>query len=518
MNFSIAIIQDLFKLDDVFYNLKKIQKSILDSKANIICFSSLSLNGSASLDSIKKKSEEEKTKKAVNILKKTAPKKLIILGCVLYKKEKKYNSIALIYNNKINFCNKKKLENQYVDEENYFTKGKGLLIKDFFSQKITFLQANDIYQKNLANNLEQQNSSFIIVLANNVFSYEALNKHLNYLKNSFKNKKIIYINALGFVNGYLFSGQSFAINNEKISFLAPAFFAKNFLLEFKNNSLIQNQIKLYSKYEIILEALVFAIKTYLKNSGFKKIILGLSGGVDSALVLALITKAIGKENITAVMMPFKFTSKASLTDAKECAKLNNVEYKSIDITTMYDAFIKTFSFMKFKEDSLSLQNIQARIRANILMALANEKNALVVATSNKTESALGYSTIYGDMIGAISPISDLLKYEVYELCAYINSISKKIPKNILTKAPSAELAPNQTDEKNLLSYEKLDKIIELYLGQNQDPNEIEKQGFTKSEINKITSLIDKSEFKRSQAPVGIKITNYDLSKDRKANI
>jgi len=256
----------------------------------------------------------------------------------------------------------------------------------------------------------------------------------------------------------------------------------------------------------VLDALTLGVKDYLKKCGFKKAVIGLSGGIDSAVTAAIASRALGPENITALGMPGPFSSQDSVDDAEALAENLGIEFRIMPINPVYDAYIKTLSGTIVERDGdTTRENIQARIRGNLLMAVSNNTGALVLTTGNKSEVSVGYCTLYGDMSGGLAVISDVPKMMVYELAKKINADSKIIPRNTIMKPPSAELKPDQTDQDSLPPYEILDEIIHAYVEESRSIDEIAKSGHDRKLVEEIARKIDGSEFKRKQLPPGLKV-------------
>jgi NAD+ synthase (glutamine-hydrolysing) len=264
----------------------------------------------------------------------------------------------------------------------------------------------------------------------------------------------------------------------------------------------------------VYAALVLGVKDYVTKNGFPGALIGLSGGVDSALTLAIAVDALGAENVRAVMMPSPYTAEISWVDSREMVQRLGVKYDEIAIDDCFSAFrdALAFEFKDLPEDATE-ENLQARIRGTLLMALSNKTGAIVLTTGNKSEMAVGYCTLYGDMAGGFAVIKDIAKTLVYRLCSYRNSISDVIPERILTRAPSAELRPNQTDQDSLPSYEILDGIMQGYVEDGMGIAELLEAGYLKEDIDKITRLIKLNEYKRRQAPVGVRVTNRAFGRD-----
>jgi len=264
----------------------------------------------------------------------------------------------------------------------------------------------------------------------------------------------------------------------------------------------------------VYKALCLGVKDYLGKNGFPGAILGLSGGVDSALTLAIACDALGADRVRAVMMPSQYTADISWLDSRDMAKRLGVRYDEIAILPMYEAFMASLApeFRETKADATE-ENLQARIRGTLLMALSNKFGSIVLTTGNKSEMAVGYSTLYGDMAGGFAVIKDIAKTLVYRLARYRNTLSEIIPERILTRAPSAELRPDQTDQDSLPAYEVLDAIMEAYTEHNMSSAEIEALGHSAADVKKVVRLIRLNEYKRRQAPVGIRITPRAFGRD-----
>ena len=264
----------------------------------------------------------------------------------------------------------------------------------------------------------------------------------------------------------------------------------------------------------IYAALCMGVRDYIGKNRFPGVLLGLSGGVDSALTLAIACDALGADKVSAVMMPSQYTADISVEDSREMVRRLGVRYDEIPIKPVFDAFLESLSkdFAGLSVDATE-ENLQARTRGTIMMALSNKFGSIVLTTGNKSEMAVGYATLYGDMAGGFSVVKDLAKVWVYRLCHYRNSLSEVIPERILTRAPSAELRPNQTDQDSLPAYEVLDPIIAAYMENNMSPADIVAQGFRVEDVKRIVELIHRNEYKRRQAPIGIRITHRGFGKD-----
>jgi len=264
----------------------------------------------------------------------------------------------------------------------------------------------------------------------------------------------------------------------------------------------------------VYNALVLGVRDYIGKNGFPGVIIGMSGGVDSALTLAIAVDALGADRVHAVMMPSPYTADISLIDSRDMTRRLGVRYSEIPINDCFTSFNSTLEqqFLGLKEDTTE-ENIQARIRGVILMALSNKKGSIVLTTGNKSEMAVGYCTLYGDMAGGFAVIKDIAKTLVYRLCHYRNLLSDVIPARILTRAPSAELKPDQTDQDSLPPYEVLDPIMQMYMEENNSVADIVASGYSETDVQRITHLIRINEYKRRQSPVGIRVTHRSFGRD-----
>lgn len=268
----------------------------------------------------------------------------------------------------------------------------------------------------------------------------------------------------------------------------------------------------------VYHALVLGFRDYFHKTGFKKTLLGLSGGVDSALVACIAVDALGKENVLGIAMPSRYSSDHSLTDAEQLARNLEIEYRVLPIEKVFSSYISLVNDTEQTVGDLAEENIQARIRGDLLMLISNREGRMLVNTSNKSESSVGYSTLYGDMCGSLAPIADVYKTMVYKLCDYNNREWERIPVNTLTKPPSAELRPHQLDQDSLPDYDRLDPIIQSYVEKNLSVDQIVQKGFERELVLKIVGMIDGMEFKRRQAPPALKITSHALGVDGKMPI
>lgn len=333
---------------------------------------------------------------------------------------------------------------------------------------------------------------------------------------------VVYANLVGGQDELVFDGGSVVVDASGVTqFRAPAFDEGDFpvVLDCSSTGVAvspQSLAPIPENTAAVYQALVLGMRDYVNKNRFKGVVLGLSGGIDSALTLAMAVDALGADRVEAVMMPFRYTSDLSKNDAADEAARLGVRYSSISIEPMYEAFMAALSdeFAGTKRDTTE-ENLQARCRGVLLMAISNKKGYLVLTTGNKSEMAVGYSTLYGDMAGGFDALKDVPKTLVFALSRYRNTLSPVIPETVITRPPSAELAPDQKDEDSLPPYDVLDRILELYVEQDFSAEAIIREGFVREQVERVVRLVDINEYKRRQAPVGVRISQRGFGRDRR---
>lgn len=522
-------------IGDIKGNTEKIIKfSSLAVKegARLVIFPELSICGYPPLDIMFKTGFLQANLKALDYLADSIKDVAIIVGYVdndPKNTHKLTNSAAYINNGKIIGKQDKTLLPTYdvFDEERYFvsaTKHQLFVIDNIkfgitICEDIWYQSESAIrgYKLNPLEQLKKLNPDLIVNLSASpyIINKELIRYDLISLAAKTYTTPIIFVNQIGSNDELIFDGRSFVASaNGEITMCAKDFEEDLTIVNYHNHnkSLTGNLVTTsISPTENTYKALVLGIQDYVHKCGFSKVVLGLSGGIDSAVTCALAVCALGPENVLGIAMPSKFSSKHSVTDANELASNLKIKFNVIPIEGIMQTTLANFK-LKFQElkKSISLENIQPRLRGMILMALSNELNCLVLATGNKSEIACGYCTLYGDMCGSLSPIGDLLKTQVYDLANFINSMNNVIPRNTITKRPSAELKDNQYDEDTLPPYEVLDKIIEAYVEKHLSISQIVKFGYNENLVQEVIDLIDKNEFKRKQAAPTLKISKVSF--------
>jgi NAD+ synthase (glutamine-hydrolysing) len=485
--------------------------------AHLIVFPELAITGYPPEDLLFRDGFIEQVNNEISNLCDLAPSAITILfGAPSQLKDSLFNSAYCIQSNRIiHVYNKQELPNYGVfDEKRYFTSGDESFVFECQQTKVGVLICEDQWVDGPIDRLCTSNVDVIVSLNASPFQIDKQNQRIDICK-LFALKFdlfFIYVNMVGGQDEVVFDGNSFVISNHgELTLQFPAF---------KELSLLHNSTdylpSTLSEEESIYSALVLATRDYIQKNSFGGALIGLSGGIDSALTLAVAVDAIGHENVHAVMMPYQFTSDMSLEDSELQARNQGVQFSNIDIHLMVDSF--NFSLNDFFENTSpdsTEENIQARVRGTLLMALSNKYHKIVLATGNKSEMAVGYATLYGDMCGGFAPLKDIPKTMVYRLSSYRNTISQIIPERVISRPPSAELAPNQIDQDTLPSYDILDDILKRFVELKHSVVQITEQGHSLEVVNKITSMILKNEYKRRQSAPGPKISGNAFGKERR---
>jgi len=419
-----------------------------------------------------------------------------------------------------------KLPNYAVfDEKRYFVAGDSACIVDYKGVHLGLTVCEDIWHDGPVEMAVDEGAELIININGSPYHSNKIPERTAIVSEKAKKTStpVIYVNQVGGQDELVFDGASFAVNadGEVIHQMVSLDQALSRIAVNKNGGgevLVQGSemVADYEELESIYRALVLGVRDYVKKNGFSSVVIGLSGGIDSALTTSIAVDALGAKNVTAIMMPFRYTSDISKHDAHEEAQALGIDYHVISIEPMYQAFINQLApvFEGFKED-VTEENIQARCRGLTLMAFSNKTGAMVLTTGNKSEMSVGYATLYGDMVGGYNAIKDVPKILVYELAKYRNTVSQVIPERVITREPSAELRPDQIDSDSLPPYEILDPILELYVEQDCPPSEIVAKGFDQEHVNRVIRMVDRNEYKRRQAAPGVRITKRAFGRDRR---
>jgi NAD+ synthase (glutamine-hydrolysing) len=436
--------------------------------------------------------------------------------------DKLYNSVIVLQDGvTLASYRKQALPNYGVfDEQRYFTAGTQPCVFEFNGTFIGLTLCEDVWQGGIIEANKQAGAELLLTLNASPFHSGKIYLREKIIEPQIKAAGIplVYVNQVGGQDELIFDGASFVMDQTgEVVFRAAEFKEEISVVEFDGNRPLKSTLATpYAKISSDYQALVLGIKDYVRKNGFQGAILGLSGGVDSALVLALAVDALGADKVEAVLMPSRYTQDMSNEDAVLEAKALGVKYHSIPIEPAVNAFTGMLSevFAGTGRDTTE-ENIQARCRGVILMAMSNKQGKLLLTTGNKSEMSVGYATLYGDMAGGFAPIKDVPKLLVYQLARYRNSVSPVIPERVLVRPPSAELAPDQKDEDSLPPYEVLDPILERYVELDQSAEDIIAAGFRPDYVARAISLVDRNEYKRRQSPPGIRITPRAFGRDRR---
>ena len=546
--------------------IKDFINKAIQQKADIVIFPELSLCGYSPEDLLLRLDFLKETEKTLKeIVEFTTDKEIVVvLGYPKLGEDKNlYNTLGVIYRGKLlGEYYKHYLPNYGVfDEYRYFKPGNHKLVLTLKDQqkeiKIGFLICEDVWHPTLAREYSLLGIDLLVVINASPYEVGKFERKIEFVpaRSTDGLYYTAYVNLVGGQDSLVFDGKSFVVSPKgEILGVAKAFEddllvididteettrcrrrdqrikeaslceTENFpteiiTLQKEINKELQREFipwKKLQREEEIFKALVRGVKDYFHKQGFKKAILGLSGGIDSALTAVIATEALGRENVLALYMPTKFNSNESYEDAQRLAKNLGISFKVVEIEPFFERFEDLFSSM-FENWNFDVadENIQARIRANVLFYFSNKLGYVVLATSNKSEAAVGYTTIYGDMAGGFAPLKDVYKTWVYQLARWYNQTKgwEIIPERILTKPPSAELRPNQKDQDSLPPYEVLDKILILLIEEGYSVEDIVRKGFEPSVVRKVVQMLRRAEYKRKQAPLGVKITPVSFDKD-----
>jgi NAD+ synthase (glutamine-hydrolysing) len=444
----------------------------------------------------------------------------VVVGHPIEREGRRFNAASLIANGVVQgtYC-KHDLPNYDVfDEQRYFTPDNRPFV---FEVKGTFFGVNiceDTWFGYTPECARAAGAQVLLVLNGSPFHLGKQQQRLQIMRANVARNDLatVYANLVGGQDELVFDGASFVLDAAgQLVASAPYFEEALLLVDFVDGCPQPGVIAPEPAQEALAyEALKLGVRDYVGKNGFPGAIIGLSGGVDSALTLAIAVDALGAERVRAVMMPSQFTAQMSLDDAAEMAHTMGVRYDVLPIKPVFDGFLSTLAreFRGLPWDATE-ENLQARIRGTLLMALSNKYGSIVLTTGNKSETAVGYSTLYGDLAGGFAVIKDIVKTLVYRLCRYRNSLSTVIPERILTRAPSAELRADQTDQDSLPPYEVLDSIIECYMQEGQSFEDIVAAGHDAATVRKVVRMIRKSEYKRRQSPIGIRVTHRGFGRD-----
>ena len=524
---KIAVAQLNFHVGNFESNTKKIIKCIAEAKtqqADLIVFSELAICGYPPRDFLEFDDFVEKCMASIHEVAKVSEGISVIVGGPSKndtgKGKSLFNSAFVITNQKIEKVIHKTLLPTYdvFDEYRYFEPNRSFDVVRVAGKKVGVAICEDLwnvgdnplYTKTPAIELKNKGAELIVNISASPFSY----------KQDFERKKvlgentnktglpIVYCNHVGAQTELIFDGGSFFMNADGTVATQEEFFKEGILVsDFDGSSFEKESVKTGSKIELIHDAIVLGIQDYFKKLNFQKAIVGLSGGIDSAVTFALAARALGRENVFGVLMPSQFSSEHSIADAKKLAENIRAPFEVIPIEDIYHAYEeKLHPMFKDLPFGLAEENLQARTRGVLLMAISNKFGHIVLNTSNKSEAAVGYGTLYGDMCGGLSVLGDVYKTEVFDLAKFINKDAEVIPENTIIKPPSAELRPDQKDSDSLPDYMVLDKVLFEYIENRKGPRELVKMGVDENLVKRVLKMVNVNEYKRYQTPPILRVS------------
>ena len=528
-SFKIALAQFSPHIGNIESNVQKMIELANDAKtqdADLIVFPELSTIGYPAEDLLLRPSLAKRTAAAFEQLNQV--KDIVMVFGFVNQDEKgqRYNAAAVVKDGQIlGIYNKQNLPNYGVfDEKRYFHQGQQHLVFEYCGHKFALLICEDLWSIDTVKQLNQLNVETIISLNASPYEVGKPKHRIDVISTLAKQLKlnVVYVNQVGGQDDLIFDGTSFVINADgELALQGDCFKAGLYLSQFDTKTKRYSSQHPAQKIETMAEiyqSLVLATRDYVQRSGFPGVLLGLSGGIDSALTMAIAVDAIGADKVQAVMMPYTYTAQISVEDATEQAKHMGVTFGVAEIHTIVNSFMQTlYPFFGQSAPDTTEENLQARARGTLLMGLSNKFGNLVLSTSNKSEVAVGYSTLYGDMVGGYAVLKDVYKTIVYELAKYRNSISETpvIPPRVISRPPSAELRPDQTDQDALPNYDILDAILYAYIEEDLSQDDIIAKGFAADVVKKVIGLVDRSEYKRRQGAIGPRISSRAFGRERR---
>ena len=535
---SVVMAQLNFLVGDIDFNssliIEKAKEAIQENSADIIAYPELALTGYPPEDLLFRPSLSIRIEKALQRIREENLAADLVIGYPERVGNKLFNSLAIIRHGKqVANYRKQHLPNyQVFDEQRYFDSGTDVCLLEIAGQKVAFTICEDMWEQEPIMQARSVGAQLMININASPYHMNKLSERQALLrKRSIEGGfPIIYVNMVGGQDELVFDGGSMVVTaSGECHCLAPSYReALVPVLVHVGESpgspceiTLQQIAPPLSLEAQVYQSLVLGVRDYVNKNKFKGVVLGLSGGIDSALTLAIAVDALGSDRVQAVMMPFTYTSKLSLDAAAQQANKQGVDYQKIPIEGIYSAFMQSLEeqFANTETD-VTEQNLQARCRGVLLMAISNKKGLLVLTTGNKSEIAVGYSTLYGDMAGGFDALKDVSKTLVYSLARYRNTefsaiAQEVIPQKVIDRPPSAELAPDQVDQDSLPPYDVLDRILELYVEHDCSADSIIAQGFDEQVVRRVLRLVDLNEYKRRQSPIGVRLTQRGFGRDRR---
>ncbi|MBP5708524.1 MAG: NAD+ synthase [Bacteroidales bacterium] len=533
---KISIAQLNYLIGDFTKNVELINDAIDKAKkegADLVLFSELSVCGCPPFDLLKRDYFIQKCENAVDAIAKKCDGITAVIGAPTRNNtsgKKPFNSALAVSDDKIVFSTSKSAINPLGshNEQKYFESNNHLVLFEFKGKRIAITINEDLLQdksstnsfnKLLIKKIIKLNPDLIVTIAAIPFSHTEIESRTQLFCDVAKKcgVPVIMVNQTGANTDLIYEGGSMIINKDgrvvkRLPFFEEAIFTFDLEKCLKETKTVEPQ---YNHIALMHDAIVLGIRDYFKKTGLKSAVLGLSGGIDSAIVLCLAVEAIGNKNVRAVLMPSRYSSDHSIKDSVDLANNLNIQYDIVSIEKQFSAFEDILApLFTGREEDVTEENIQARSRAVILMAISNKFGNMLLNTSNKSEAAVGYGTLYGDMAGGLSVIGDVYKTDVYRLSRYVNREKEIIPENILTKKPSAELHPDQFDSDSLPDYAILDSILFQYLEQEKSADQITGENIDKATVDRVIKMVNRNEHKRHQFAPILRVSSKPFGKDR----
>ncbi|MDR6179740.1 NAD+ synthase (glutamine-hydrolyzing) [Pseudomonas sp. SORGH_AS 211] len=524
---NVVMAQVNLKVGDIHGNVDRIiaaaQEARDDLHGDLIVFPELSLCGYPPEDLLLRSSMQRRIEQGLQRIRQEIAGIHVLVGFPWIEEGRRYNACAVYRDGaELTFYRKQQLPNYRVfDEKRYFEPGDGAAVFDYQGVPIGVTICEDIWFAEPMAKARAAGARLMLNLNASPFHGGKQPEREAVVGERAREggMPVVYVNQVGGQDELVFDGHSFVVDARgQVSQRAPAFVEGLYPVIF--DEALQPQpaalAPVASLDASVYDALVLGVRDYVRKNGFKGVVLGLSGGIDSALVLAVAVDALGAEQVEAVMMPYHYTAQISLDDAEAEARTLGVRYSVLPIAAMVEAFQETLAgeFAGLGRDTTE-ENLQARCRGTLLMAISNKKGYLVLTTGNKSEMAVGYATLYGDMAGGFDVLKDVPKTLVFRLCRYRNRAGEVIPQRVIDRPPSAELSPDQKDEDSLPPYPVLDEILRLYVEQDLSAVDIVAAGFDEETVRRVLRLVDLNEYKRRQAAVGARVTQRGFGRDRR---
>lgn len=525
----VAMAQLNLLVGDIPGNTDRIIETALKARdehnADLVLFPELALTGYPPEDLLLRPSLELRIQEALDRILATVHGITLVLGYPRYRDGALYNMAGVIREGEL-VCEyaKQCLPNyQVFDEKRYFSSGREVGLFEHQGVKVGLAICEDAWFTQPIEQLKTAGAELVLTLNASPFHIGKPAQRRDVVSQRARQLgcPLAYLNLVGGQDELVFDGGSMLASAHG-DILFQGVHCEEALYSFTLDPATgalqpeQTSVNEPASDALVYQALVQGVRDYVNKNGFRGVILGLSGGIDSALTVAVAVDALGPERVEAVMMPYRYTSSMSLEDAEAEASALGITYDVISIEPLYDSFMQQLApqFEGLNPDTTE-ENLQARCRGVLLMAISNKKGYLVLTTGNKSEMAVGYSTLYGDMAGGFDVLKDIPKTLVYRLSRYRNTLSPVIPQRVIDRPPSAELAPDQTDQDSLPDYDVLDRILELYVEQDYSAQAIIAEGFSAEDVNRVLRLVDINEYKRRQAPIGPRVTQRGFGRDRR---